>query len=374
MKIALVSSANCDQNTGVSGTRIAFRDALRNLGVQADTFFMEDFKGFSGIFSNKIVFPWKVAFNRKRWEEYDIVDIASGDSWVLSSIKKRPIIVCSSHGLEHMVHRELLTEANNGNIRLSWKYPLYWGGYRLWEVSQSMKKSDFSIFLNSDDRDFAIKNIGINSSKVHIVPNGIPEYFLNRGFERNFNSNNKIKIAQVGSYIQRKGIDYTAKVMNELLKKYNNIELTFLGTGCNKEKVYENYDCSIRDRINVVPKYEHKNLPSILEGYQINLFPSLSEGFGKTLIETMACGLAPITFETPGPLDIVRNMHDAIVVPRRNTELLKKGIEMLINDKELMHKIQHNAYITAQRYSWDNAAKERINVYEKAMMVRKSSL
>jgi len=370
MKVALISSADNDPNTGVSGTRIAFRDALRDLGVQADTFFMDDLKIFSGGLSDKVLFPWKVALNKMKWNDYDVIDIASGDGWVLSSMRNRPTTVFSSHGLEHLAHKELVKESKNGHVNFSWKYPIYWGGFRLWEVAKSIKMSDVSIFLNENDKDYAINHFNVNPKSVYIVPNGIPDYFLGRKFTRKMDTSKSIKIVQVGSYIQRKGIKYTSEVMNDLLQKYPNIELTFLGTGCNCEKVYQDYTLEVRSRVKVIEKYKHSELPELLQHYQINLFPSLSEGFGKTLIEAMACGLAPITFETPGPLDILTNMHDGIVVPRRNKDLLKHAIEKLINNPELLHSLQMNAYNTAQKYSWSEAAKQRLKVYEHAIQVR----
>lgn len=370
MKVALISSADYDPNTGVSGTRIAFRDALRELGVQADTYFMDDLKSFSGGLTDKVLFPWKVAWNKMKWNDYDVIDVASGDGWVLSSMRNRPTTVFSSHGLEHLAHRELLKESKNGHVNLSWKYPIYWGGFRLWEVAKSIKMSDVSIFLNENDKKYAINHFKVNPKSVYIVPNGIPDYFIGREFTRKKDDSKSIKIVQIGSYIQRKGIKYTSEVMNELLQKYPNIELTFLGTGCNRETVYQDYIPEVRSRVKVMEKYKHSELPELLEHYQINLFPSLSEGFGKTLIEAMACGLAPITFETPGPLDILTNMHDGLVVPRRNKELLRNALEKLINQPALLYDLQVNAYHTAQKYSWNQAAKQRLTVYENAIEVR----
>ncbi|QJX64182.1 glycosyltransferase family 4 protein [Niallia circulans] len=374
MKVALISNADYDPNTGVSGTRIAFRDSLRSLGVQADTFFMDDLKSFSGGLLDRIIFPWKIALVRKKWEEYDVVDIASGDSWVISSMVKRPKTVFSSHGLEHLAHQEILKESRSGNIELSWKYPIYWGGYRLWEVSRSIMNSDVSIFLNKNDRDYAISKIGLSPDKAHIVPNGVPDYFLNRTFRKNNRNNSVIKVAQVGSYIPRKGIKYTSMVMNKLLKKYQNVELTFFGTGCEDVRIFEDYEPEIRNKIKVVSKYKHSELPSLLEEFHINLFPSLSEGFGKTLIESMACGLAPIAFETPGPIDIITHQYDGLIAPRRNVDLLQKHIETLINNPTLLDNIQHNAYTTAQKYSWKQAAKYRLVAYEEALNHQKRAV
>ncbi|MFA9558196.1 glycosyltransferase family 4 protein [Evansella sp. AB-rgal1] len=367
MRIALISSAEHNPNTGVSGTRLAFQKALQDLGVEVDTYFMDDLKSFSGGLLDRIIFPFKVALRIKKWREYDLIDVASGDGWALTYMRNRPTIVFSSHGLEHLAHEEILKESKEGNINLSWKYPIYWGGYRLWEVSKAIKKSEFSIVLNKNDKDYVVSQFGVAEEKVNIVQNGVPEYFLNQEFNKEKLDRKIIRIAQVGSYIQRKGIDYSSEVLNKILTKYSNVEVTFFGTGCSKERVLKDYDPQLTDRISIVEKYDHRELPKYLENFHINLFPSLSEGFGKTLIECMACGLAPITFETPGPLDIVTDGYDGIIVPKRNTKLLQESLEELITNHELLNKIQYNAYLTANRYSWETAAKTRLDVYKKAL-------
>ena len=72
--------------------------------------------------------------------------------------------------------------AKQGNIRLSWKYPLYHGGYRLWEVARSLRCADLALMLNQHDRDFAASNLKVDPAKLRVVRNGIPETLLNLPF------------------------------------------------------------------------------------------------------------------------------------------------------------------------------------------------
>lgn len=368
MKVAMIANSNHNVNSGVSGTRIAIAESLRQLGVQVDTYFMDDFKVFDGGIMDKIIFPWKLASRLSKWKEYDLLDIASGDSWVLSYFRKRPVIVSSSHGLEHLAHREILEEHRLGNLPLSKKYFIYWGGYRIWEVSKSFKRADFSIVLNSEDKHFVQDQIGKDSYKISAIFNGIPSYFLNLPVNDMETANNEvIRIAQVGSYIHRKGISYSAQALNTILAKYAHVEVAFMGTGCEDEKVLADFDPEVRDRVTTIPTYKHSELPHLLRGYHIKLFPTLSEGFGKTLIECMACGLAPITTDTAGPADIVTDGVDALVIPKRNIDQMVVAIEKLIHDPSLLKQLRFNAYRTAQKFTWDNAARNRLACYEQAI-------
>lgn len=109
-----------------------------------------------------------------------------------------------------------------------------------------------------------------------------------------------------------------------------------------------------------------------MRGHQIKLFPTISEGFGLALIEAMACGLAPITTETPGPMEIVRHGQDAIVIPCRNTTAIVQALERLMGDRPYLEQLRRNAQITAQRYSWSCIAQDTLALYEKAHYLRKS--
>jgi glycosyltransferase involved in cell wall biosynthesis len=76
------------------------------------------------------------------------------------------------------------------------------------------------------------------------------------------------------------------------------------------------------------------------------------------LPEAMACGLAPVTTATPGAMEIVRDGHDAIMIPPRDSQAIEQALERLISDRPYLERLRRNAYATAQRYSWTRIARE----------------
>ncbi len=264
------------------------------------------------------------------------------------------------------LHQEFLEEARRGNLHLSWKYHLYWGGFRLWEVATSLRQADLTLFLNQYDLDYAVKQLGVESTRARVVANGIPAAFLNLPLaDTPKTQETPIGIAQVGSYISRKGVQYAAPALNSIMTRYPQVRMTFLGTNCPVEEVLADYEPSLRDQITIVPHFDHAELPTLLKGHNIKLFPTLADGFGKVLIEAMACGLAPVTTATPGPLAIVRDGDDALVIPPRDSLAIEQALERLITDRDLLERLRHNAYEKAQTFSWSRIARERIQLYEK---------
>lgn len=105
----------------------------------------------------------------------------------------------------------------------------------------------------------------------------------------------------------------------------------------------------------------------LLKGHHIKLLPSLSEGFGKALVEAMACGLAPVTTNVAGPMEVVRDGHDAIVVPTHNQEAIEQALDQLLTDRIYLERLRQNAYATAQQFSWLHIAQARLTCYEEAI-------
>jgi len=148
--------------------------------------------------------------------------------------------------------------------------------------------------------------------------------------------------------------------------------VSFLGTACSlcpdAERVYADFDPAVRDdRVTVIPHYSHEQLPELLKGHHIKLFPTLCEGFSKALIEGMACGLAPVTTYSPGPADVVRHGLDGLMMPVRDEEAIERALTELICDRTLLHELRQNAYATAQQYSWESAARQRLSLYAEGL-------
>jgi glycosyltransferase involved in cell wall biosynthesis len=379
MKILLIIHHSLDRNAGAPGMTWQLGQQYQKLGHEVQYYSLDNLpRKLPGIVKG-LIFPEYVAthiFNLARKQAVDVVDASTGDAWVWGKLfrhsKKKPILVTQSHGLEHTLHLEHLEEARRGNLHLSWKYPLYHGGFRLWEVAVSLRCADLVFLLNRHDLKYATKQLDVKPERTHIIPNGIPEAFLNLPFEPMPEiEDSTIRIAQVGSYIPRKGIYYGASALNKILTRYSHVRVSFLGTGVSEEEVYADFDSTVRDRIQVIPHYPHEMLPTLLKGYQIKLFPSLSEGFSLALPEAMACGLAPVATTIPGSIELVRDGYDGILIPARDSEAIEQALEQLIRDRVYLEQLRRNAYATAQNYSWKRIAQERLSLYEKALSQKK---
>ncbi|QZZ20061.1 glycosyltransferase family 4 protein [Leptothermofonsia sichuanensis E412] len=379
MKILFTCHYNFNTNAGAAGVTWRLGQEYERLGHEVDYYSYDSLPQRLHPLAKVALFPefvaWRIAA-LERQTGVDIVDASTGDGWLWASFNRkrqhRPLIIARCHGLEHIEHEEYVEEVQRGNLQFSWKYPLYRGSIRLWEAAASLRYADLALLLNQRDRDYTIDNLGVSPDHAHVVANGIPETFLNQPFEC-LQANEPIRIAQISTYIIRKGVHYGSPALNAILQRFPEVEVSFLGTECSADIVYADFDPAVRDRIKVVPRYDHNTLPSLLKGHHIKLLPTIAEGFGVAIIEAMACGLAPITTATPGPLEIVRDGQNGIVVPCRDSAAIKQALEQLLTQRSCLERLRRNAYETAQTYSWSCIARHNLFLYDQARQLRGSS-
>lgn len=375
MKILLTIHHYLDPHSGAPGTVLRLGQAYEQLGHEVDYYAFDDLPQWAQSLSPEVVFPeFLAAYLVQHAHQYDVVDTSTRDAWlwgrVLRGLLGRPpLLVTRSHGLEHAVHLQYLEDVKQGKQSLSWKYPLYRGSVQLWEVAQSLRCADLAFLLNQQDQKYAVEVLGVQARRAHVTHNGIPDSFLNRPLHLDADRE-YLRIAQIGSYIARKGIQYSVPALNAILARHPRVSLSLLGTECSAEVVLADFDSAVHERVEVMPRFEHERLPELLEGYHIKLFTPLSEGFGKVLVEAMALGLAPVTTAAPGPLEVVSPGHDALVVPMQDSQAIEQALERLISDRVYLNQIRSHAYATAQKFGWSCLAQQRLKLYQQAMEAR----
>ena len=379
MNILLILHEELDHNSGAAGSVLKFGAEYEKLGHSVLYYSIDHLPKSLSTLAKKILFPWFVAAYINQLitsQTIDIVDASPGDLWVWNMIFHRfcahpPLLVTRSHGLWNLEHFENLKEADRGQLNLSWRYFLYRGSFKRWEVAYSLRCTDLVYLLNHQEKQYITEQLHVPSDRAQVVANGIPEEFINLPFaSTSASSDAVIRIAQVGTYVPRKGVQYSAPALNTILIQYPQVSVSFLGTQCPVSKteaeIYEDFDPEVRDRVQVIPRFAHERLPELLKGHQIKLFTPISEGFGKALVEAMACGLAPVATAVAGPLEIVRDGYDAIVIPPRDRHSIEQALTRLINDRIYLDSLRCHAYETAQCYDWHLIAKQRLEGYVEA--------
>lgn len=368
MRVLFTLHDESKRDAGGMGVAVGLGEAYERLGHEVGYLSFSDLPGRLPFRLKALLFPFFVAARLRR-ADVDLVDAAVGDAWLWGTLRRhhQPLLVTRSHGLVQMADRARREEARRGGLELSWKYPLYWGGYRLWEVARSLRVADLCLLLNEEERDYALEELGLPPERVRVVDNGIPERLLGLPRPAPEPPGGAFRIAHVGSYLPLKGVRYVAAALAEVLEREPAAAVTFLGTGCPPERVLADFSPALRARIQVLPAYRREALPELLAGHAVVVSGTLKEGFPLGTLEAMACGLAAVVPATPGPLQYVRNGENGLVAPRADAGGLATALERLIADPALLARLREQAHATAQRYSWNRVARDTLALYEIAL-------
>ena len=107
------------------------------------------------------------------------------------------------------------------------------------------------------------------------------------------------------------------------------------------------------------------DLPGIYSLATLFAFPSLYEGFGLPPLEAMACGTPVLTSCNSAMAEICGEA--AWLVDPQEEEAIADGLACLLKDADKRAHLRQLGLAQAQKYSWEQTARETAVVYEKAL-------
>lgn len=94
--------------------------------------------------------------------------------------------------------------------------------------------------------------------------------------------------------------------------------------------------------------------------------PSYNETFGLVALEAAACGTPAVATNIGGLTTTIRHNHTGILVDGHNPQDWAHALRTLINAPDRRLLLARNAAEYAQEFSWHNAARQTLNVYNQA--------
>lgn len=102
------------------------------------------------------------------------------------------------------------------------------------------------------------------------------------------------------------------------------------------------------------------DLGEIYRQATIFAYPSLYEGFGLPIIEAQQFGVPVLTSNISSLPEAVGD--GGLQVDPHDTKAISRGLQRLLEDKELREDLSQKAEIHAQNFSWEKAAQETLNL------------
>lgn len=195
-------------------------------------------------------------------------------------------------------------------------------------------------------------------ARVVTVPNGFDLARFDDGRERSRS------ILVVSRMLERKGVQ---DVFHALAGKDFGFELNVVGTGPYLDTLVElSRELGLEVNFHGWLDNDSADLKNLFETSEIFVFPSLAENFPMVLLEAMAAGLAIVTTNQTGCLEVVGDA--ALCVAPGDRRAIGNAVETLATDQALRRRFGRAARDRlVEHFNWPVVARQYVEVFEDAI-------
>ncbi len=169
------------------------------------------------------------------------------------------------------------------------------------------------------------------------------------------------ELLYVGTAEPRKNLGVLLGSVSRILRNSPTIRLLVVGPGHSRTKEFAKRLC-LDDRIIVCGAVPHHVLPRYYANAHVYVSASTIEGFGFTFLEAMACGKPVVAFNAASIPEVVGD--GGILIQPHDSRGMSDAIERILADDNLYSKLSTKALARASQFSWENTAREVIEMVE----------
>ncbi|MFN0247173.1 MAG: glycosyltransferase family 4 protein [Kofleriaceae bacterium] len=151
-------------------------------------------------------------------------------------------------------------------------------------------------------------------------------------------------------------------VVARLVPRFSQLSLHMLGPdkGDGSRDAVERRarDLGISDRVHLVGRVAHAEVPRWLDENDILINTTDVDNTPVSLLEAMAVGLPIVSTSVGGIPYLVRDNHDALLVPPRDSTAMANAVEQLLVSPETAERLVTNAHETVQRHAWTTVLRQ----------------
>jgi glycosyltransferase involved in cell wall biosynthesis len=360
VKILIAIGVLRQQEAGAARVVFSHARELEKRGHSVDCWFLEDMlpnATGSGRF-DALVFAHRVAKRiLQDRQKYDVVNLHAPWGCVYGLSRKflrppdAPPYVFTMQGSEERAVFVMSREYRSGRAQnFAWKNRAWHRLYHQRMYDYSIRSADYGAVANREAWAMAQITHGRDPGCVWYVPNGMEESFF---VPRDYCRREPPRLLFVGSWINRKGIRYLAEAFALLCRELPEVTLSVAGCMAPEEVVKNSFASEVRDCVRVIPFVKRPDMPALYAAHDIFVFPSLAEGMPLTLLEAMATGMAVVTSDVPGMVELVEDDFNGLLVEPADAQGLAGAIARLCRSADLRRQLGEQAQQTARRYTWE---------------------
>ncbi len=376
MKILIDASCLMKELTGVGVYTQHFLDALFKIDFE-NTFnlFFNAMKGELPLMTRSIServtirrrrFPGKLLLEHWRRFRWPTIEILAGSGSV-------DIFHSPNFLYQPSTCRNVVTTVHDVAFLKSATYGArYAGSYHRDLLKENIMRARHIITVSGAVRNDLIDLFDLEESRVTVIYHGIdpefhetddPEEVRHRlrkaGYPEHY-------ILSVGTIEPRKNFPFLVRAFHKAMRDCGSIRLVIVGRHAEgaPEILRLIHELNLEDRVMLPGYVPGFLLPDLYRGADLCLFPSWDEGFGIPPIEAAACGAPIAVSDIPVFHEILDDA--ALYFPLDEVDTCAAWIRQAVQDADFTAIRRESGRLLPGRYSWDEAARKHLRVYEAA--------
>lgn len=176
------------------------------------------------------------------------------------------------------------------------------------------------------------------------------------------------KICFIGMWAARKGSRDWAQIVMMLRKEIPDARFYFLGTMVDSRVVSDELGPAAQTGVDFVSEYAPSELPKLLSDCAVAAFPSYIEGFGLAVLEQLAAGIPTVSYDIPGPADVLAPRAPELLAPVGDVESIARALcRVLKLGPAAYQKLSEKCVEIAADFDWAKTAGHTIRLYRERL-------
>jgi len=225
-------------------------------------------------------------------------------------------------------------------------FPLNYLGYYYLEKKWLSYYRNVPVITVSNSSKHDLCQMGLKN--IFIVPEGLSVTPLLSVKEKG----NSPIVVFIGRLKKAKLPDHAIESFRLIKEEMKDAKMWIIGNGYLREKLQNSKvkDIIFYGNVNDDIKYD------LLSKAHLVLVPSVREGWGLVVTESNAMGTPAVAYNVPGLRDSIKDGITGILTKENCPDALSRSALNLLNDRDLLYKLSHNALAYSRQFSWENTA------------------
>ncbi len=202
----------------------------------------------------------------------------------------------------------------------------------------------------------------LDSARVRVVHNGVPEEFL--PYRHDVEKARSGPIVFFGRFEQTKGPDTFVEALG--LMGDSAPAALLIGRGPDRESLLRRIEAlGLAEKITTMPWMTHDELATVLTGARLVVLPSREENFSLAVLSAMAVGAPVVSTRVGGTPEIIDHERTGLLVEPGSPRQLADGIRRLLEDDVFARAVaEAGCKHVREQLTWDAAADAFEKLYQ----------